>query len=104
MSRRSLFLVLLALLCAFLLRASSNSDIHSVDFRNFAYPEIPGETNTPIHLVNGHREMVFGKNGPIDKPGNVEAGLESVHYGYWGTGQEEVAAVLLWVSGGGSGV
>ncbi len=79
------------------------NDIHSVDFRNFDYPEIPGELNTHIRLVNGHREILFGKNGPKDEPDNVEAGLESVHYGYWGTGEKEVAAVELWVSGGGSG-
>jgi hypothetical protein len=102
---RILWLASLLLLC----RTVSSfgvprSDIHSVDFRNFDYPEIPGEVNAPIHLVNGHRNIVFDKNGPSSGPGNVEAGLESIHYGYWGTSQIEVAVVVVWVSGGGSGV
>jgi hypothetical protein len=105
MCRGHLLLACLFLLvCAASLSGSAVHDIHSIDFRNFDYPEIPGETNTHIRLVNGHRDIAFGKDGPIDEPHNVEAGLESVHYGYWGTDENEVAAVVLWVSGGGTGV
>lgn len=95
---------LLLLCCALPLAGSGNSDIHSVDFRNFDYPEIRGQLNAPVHLVNGHRDIVFDGKFPRSDPGNVEAGLESVLYSYWGTGEEEVAVVVLWVSGGGSGV
>lgn len=84
--------------------AKGYSDIRSVDFRNFDYPQIPGWMKTEIQLRDGFERNLFrDRDGKAesDSPSNGQASLGQVLYGY-GPGSQPIALVVVDVDSGGT--
>ena len=66
--------------------------IYAIDFKNFTYPDICGDKGDYVRLVNGSSDRV-----------ERSTTLDEVSYGWLQNEPQNVAAILVTCSGGGTG-